>query len=241
MIGPTDPRSARRLRRWRFALLALAGLLLGHTAVYVVAYGDGGRLAQAMSSGGHDDYWTVFAGLALAGLVVLGVDGLLSLRRAVRSARPGEGPGSRAGSGPDGAVAAGERPATRASDYLTELLDLWGPLFVVVCLAFLLQENIESTVMWGHAPLLGVYTEHLLAAPLLALVTAILAAVGALVRWEIAALTRRVSPAARPWGRPSAHRPDRRWSIAGLLRPARWALLRADIGRAPPELRAIPA
>ncbi|HEX5466204.1 MAG TPA: hypothetical protein VFW92_05965, partial [Candidatus Limnocylindrales bacterium] len=170
MVGSTDPRSARRLRRIRFALLALGGLLLGHTAVYAVAFGDGSAFGQQMRLGGHDGYWPAFAGAALAGLVVLAVDGLLGLLRAWRGARPSAFGGAR--NSPLGVtrrspLRIARTPAVEptadgrsAPDYLTEFLDLWGPLFIVVGAAFLVQENAESLIVHGQLPLLGVFTAH---------------------------------------------------------------------------------
>lgn len=235
MVGSTEARLARRLRRARFALLALGGLLFGHTAVYVVAYGGGTGFAQAMRLGGHDAYWPVFAGAALAALAVLAFDGLHGLLRAIHRPRPaGEAIGA---PGAPGLERAGE--AQPADDYLTELLDLWGPLFLVVGAGFFVQENLESALILHHLPLLGIYTTHLLAAPLLALVTGLLAALGALVRWRIAVLTARARPPAQRWQRPVASLPHRRWNLASAALAARWMLLRQDAGRAPPILSSV--
>lgn len=241
MVGLTDPRSARRRRRARFAFLALGGLLLGHTAVYATAYGDGAGFAAAMRLGGHDGYWPAFAGAALAALVVLAADGLLGLLRAWRRMRHGaarSGPSDRGGSDRGGS---GPATGALAADYLNELLDIWGPLFLVVSLAFLVQENVEGFVVHGQAPLLGVFTVHLVAAPVLALVTGLLAALGALVRWQTAVLVARARRLAPPWARPLPSRPHRRWSVASAARAARRALLRQDPGRAPPAVVLVPA
>jgi hypothetical protein len=234
MVGLTDARTARRLRNVRFGLLAVGGLLLGHTAVYLTDYGDGSAFARAMSVGGHDGYWPVFAGVALACLAVLSIDGLAGLARAALALR-------RSGADPDRSSDArsdrGSREPGGSSagpDYLTEFLDLWGPLFLVVVGLFVVQENVESAIALGRLPGLAVLTVHLSAAPVLALVTGVLAAVGARVRWRIAQLERRARQARRPWQRATSRRPHPRWSLASAELAARWLLLRLDPGRSPP-------
>jgi hypothetical protein len=233
MVGLTDVRTARRLRAIRFVLLAIGGLLVGHTAVYLAAFGDGPGFARAMSAGGHNGYWPVFAGAALACLAALAIDGLVGLARAAVAARRPASHDERSSGTRVEQSSGGDRTAP-PSDYLTEFLDLWGPLFLVVCAAFVVQENVESLVALGRAPGLIVLTAHLSATPVLALVTGLLAAVGARVRWRIAELQRQAARARLRWPVATERRPHPRWSLESAALAARWLLLRLDPGRAPP-------
>jgi hypothetical protein len=234
MVGLTDVRTARRLRAIRFGLLAIGGLLVGHTAVYLAAFGDGPAFARAMSAGGHNGYWPVFAGAALACLAVLALDGLAGLVRAALAARAFEQDGGTAPRIPLTGSSRARSGSASSPDYLTEFLDLWGPLFLVVCAAFVVQENLESAIALGQVPGLTVLTAHLSAVPILALVTGLLAAVGARIRWRIAELARQAVRVRLRWPVTTERRPHPRWSLESAALAARWLLLRLDPGRAPP-------
>ncbi len=206
----------------RFALLALGGLLVGHQAVYVAEYGEGGTLSQAMTTGGHDGYWSAFTTVALSGLLLLLLRSawrLLELRRDTAGI----------------AIQASE--GRRAWVYGRELLRLWPPLFGTVAVAYLIQENVEHLAAQGHlagfSPLVGAQAP--LALPILGLVTLACAVVGALVRWRIAVLEARVRAArARIKWSVGADRLVVRWTLVGAIRATFWSLARQGPVRAPP-------
>ena len=64
IIGPmvitTGVVRARVLATARFAVLALASLLVAHTVIYLARYGAGADFAAGMSAEGHDAYWPAF-------------------------------------------------------------------------------------------------------------------------------------------------------------------------------------
>jgi hypothetical protein len=100
------------------------------------------------------------------------------------------------------------------------------------------MENLEHIAMGQSPHGLGslVGTEHPLAVPVLAIISALVAGVGALVRWRIRILELRVARAAhRPRLRgPRAITPAREWVAVGTDRLVAWYLVRVDAGRAPP-------
>lgn len=217
-------RSFVRLHVLRFALLALGGLLVGHQAVYVAQYGDGAALTQAMTAGGHDGYWGAFTTVALSGLLILLIRSAWRLIELRRSAA---------------ALASEPAPTAPGRSYRRELTVLWPPLFGVVAVAYLIQENLEHLVAQGHlpgfAPLVG--TEASLALPILGAVTLAFAIIGALVRWRIALLEARAlaASAARASWDVSAQRPVLRWALVGAIRATFWSLVRQGPVRAPPD------
>ncbi len=215
---------ARVLRAVRLAMLGLVSLAIAHDAIFAAQYGFGAAFARAMRDGGHDGYWPVFSMVAVVAATVLG------LRAAVRLGRLRE---------TDRAtrlVAAA--PRSRERGYRRELIGLWPPLFVLVAVAFAVQENVEHLAGHGHVIGLGALTgpEYPLALPVLALVTLAAAAIGALVRWRITVLTARLAGRA-PVGRRrrlGARRPSPRWTDIAAIRAHAWFLVRLDAGRAPP-------
>jgi hypothetical protein len=223
MVLLASRRSCLLLNVARFTLLALGGLLVGHQAVYVAQYGKGAALTQAMTSSGHDGYWTAFTTVALSGLLLLL---LRSAWRLVELRHDTTGPALQP---PEG---------QRARAYRRELLRLWPPLFGTVTVAYLIQENIEHLVAQGHlagfSPLVGVQAP--LALPILGLVTLAFAIVGALVRWRIAVLEARARAARTRirWLAGGADRLIVRWSLVGAIRATFWSLARQGPVRAPP-------
>ena len=210
------------LHALRFGMLALGGLLIGHQAVYVAQYGDGAALSQAMTSGGHDGYWTTFTTVALSGLLLLLLRSAWRLHELRRDT-------AGIASGP------GDQHRTRA--YGRDLLRLWPPLFGTVAVAYLIQENLEHLAGQGHlagfSPIVG--TQAALALPILGLVTLAFALVGALVRWRIAVLEARIRAARahRSWpvGEDRFHAS---WAVVGAIRATFWSLARQGPVRAPP-------
>ncbi len=224
MTIETSCRTARLLRAVRLAMLGLVSLAIAHDAIFAAQYGFGEAFARAMRDGGHDGYWPVFSMIAVVAATVLG------LRAAVRVGRVrGTDRSIRATTVPGGSPDRG---------YRRELVGLWSPLFVLVSIAFAVQENVEHLAGHGHVLGLAALTgpEYPLALPALALVTLAAAAVGALVRWRIAVLTARLA------GRPPAarrrdltpRRPAPRWTDVAAVRAHAWFLVRLDAGRAPP-------
>lgn len=228
MTFQASPRAARALAALRFGLLAVACLGLAHDAVFAAEHGVGAGFAQAMSAGGHDGYWPMFS------VVVATAVTLLGLSAAIRIGRLGAA-GRRMGA--RGGLAVRGRPAR---SYGQDLRALWLPLLALTATAFTVQENIEHLA--GHRHLIGLSAlagpEYPLALPVIALVTLVAAALGALVRWRIAVLEARVAGQLhlpRPRGH-AARLPAQRWlDVASILAHARF-LTRLDAGRAPPPL-----
>lgn len=222
--------TAPRVRIWqlmRFGLLALVGLLLGHEAVYATEYGLGQRLAMAMAASGHDGYWSLFTAAAAGAVLVL------AAHASVRLLATARGLADESAEEP----ALDRPPGSRGSSpYLAELRVVWPPLFLFVAVAFAIQENVERLLSTGVLTGLGVVGSNPLVLPILALVTGVLAALGAAVRWRVGALEARLRAARcrRAWRARPAAPPHPRWTIDGAARAARWLLLRPDPGRAPP-------
>ena len=241
MVLQTSRRSLVVPHALRFGLLALGGLLLGHEAIYALQYGIGAGFTQAMAGGGHG-YWPLFSTIALSALLLLLLRSgyqLARLRLAWASddaARPTgqRGPASK----PHGAAG---HPQPAARTYRRELLGLWPPLFGVVAIGYTIQENLEHFTNHGHVPglepLLGPAAP--LALPILGLVTLVLAAVGALLRWRIATLEARLARAraAHPARTRADRRPAQAWTLVGAVRATFWSLIRPGPVGAPPGPR----
>lgn len=213
---------ARRLWRARFAALVVVGTLVAHDAVFAAQYGLGEARADALAATAHG-YWPVFTVLALlGGAVGLGtaLALLVRLHRAVRHLPGGSAPAGTPG-------------------YAGELLRLWPRLFLVVTAAFAVQENVEHLVAGEELPGLWVlsWPAYPLALPVLALVTFLLAAAGAWLRWRTAVLETRLAAARAA----AAHRapalpltPAGRWRLVAAAVAHARILVRLDAGRAPP-------
>ncbi len=184
----------------------LFSLLVGHDAVFAVQFGLGDGIREAMTASGHDGYWMAFSLIVV--VLTAGVLGRESVR-AIRIARRLRAPSSTA-------AQARERPVGDRG-FRREFRSIWPILFVSTCLAFTVQENLEH-IAAGLAPhgagsLIG--TEHPFAVPVLAAVSALLAAVGALIRWRLR-VARRVA------GSRSGDRPARlpSFTLVPRLTPA---------------------
>jgi cytochrome b561 len=203
------------LRQWRFGLLAAACLLVGHNAVYLVELGPGERMAQELRHAGHA-YWPIASLLLAAGAVLLA---LMVLRRLLHLTDTARGLPDVAGTGPHYAARFGQ---------------LWLRLMALVVAGFVLQENVEHLLTHHHMPgvaaLIG--PEHPLALAVLAGVSGLAAALGALVAGHEAELLARIAQARRL----SAHAPRRLTLRPGDVghRPRRNPLATAVAGRAPP-------
>jgi hypothetical protein len=233
MVWVASPGAVATLRRIRFAMLALVALFLAHGAVFFAQYGPGDGFADAMREGGHDGYWPAYAAFAVAAgltLVALSAFRVARLRRRLSATRSGRRP---AGSpDPDG------------PSYPRELGGLWVRLFVVVAVAFAAQENLEHLSVAHHLLGLGALygPEYPLAIPALLVVTFLLAAFGALVRWRLAVLRLCIARAAwrtPRWTRAHAARPVSGWWVAAAACAHHWTLARQDPGRAPPPSAAV--
>ena len=200
------------------ATLVMASLSLSHELIYLLAHSSAGNYAQAMQEGGHDRYWTTFvltvAVVSLA-LVMVVVRQLFRLRRLGASVRAGR-----------------LQVDDRALSLLTGMTARnWIVVTGTTSLGFLGQENLE-TVTAGHAlPGFGVVGgEHFIALPVIALVSAAVALVGALVRWGRHVLLARLRRASELARRRAPHLPH----LRSLDRPTSTVALDGHGLRAPP-------
>jgi hypothetical protein len=191
------------------AALAPASLVLVHNLVFLAAYGA--QFQVVLTATGHDGRWeatvTVVAVLsANLGGVGLARLGFLWLKaRSLGRAR-------------------GHRPVVDVRAYLRVLAPLWLRLSLVTAALYLGQENLEGAAIGqplpGLEPLLSGWSVPPLA--VLASVTLLLAALGALFLWGDEALVARIAAALRRGRRaeaPVARRPPSAPSraIASLL------------------------
>lgn len=189
----------RRLGRTPLVIAALApaSLVLVHDLAFLAAYGA--QFQAVLRATGHDSRWTSTVTVVLAISALLAGVGLARLASLWLHARSLE-------------RTTGQRPTTNIHDYLQILARVWPGLALVTAVLFLGQENLEQAAL--GAPLPGI--EPLLAGssvpPLLVLasVTFVLAALGALFVWGHATLTGRIAAALRtlrPARAPLAARP----------------------------------
>ena len=204
--------------RNRLAFWALAGLALfvAHDAIFLAQIGPGRELVAELRTAGHG-YWSAASLLLLAVAIVAGASIWLHVRRLRRRASS------------LGAAPAPDRVFAR------RFTSSWWRLAVIVAVAFAVQENVEHLIAHGHAPLGGALLgpEYPLALPVIGLVTAIAAAlVAVIVRTQdalvvaIEAALRRPIRAPRLGVRPPAQ----------LSTPIGSVLARRGAGRAPPAL-----
>ena len=205
----TDVNATGRTVRGRVALWALAGLalLVSHDAVYLAQIGPGETVTAMLRTAGHG-YWGIASAVLLAfALLAAGGAGLriLLLRRR--------------------AAALGAR-ATRDTSWPGAFIRNWTMLGVVVAVAFAVQENVEHLAAHGHAPGVGalIGPEYPLALPVMALVTALAAAIATLVAGRHEALVAAIHAVLRP--------PVR------VVAPAASVMARRGAGRAPPSVPA---
>ena len=225
MAIATAPERARWAGRLRLGVLTVVALLMAHTAIFAAQYGTGDEFARAMSASGHDVWWAP-ASLAVLAigfiLVVQTAGGLAHLEMRARRTTPA------------GSLRHADQPPIWST-----IGSIWRRLLPLVTVLFLIQENIEHLLSQGH--LLGLEAlggpEDPLALPILALVTLVLAVLGALVRWRVSVLRARTTAIADATRRPIvADAAHRRWRTIGALAPWTWMSDRLDAGRAPPEL-----
>ncbi len=230
----TSRSTARAAGSGRFVLLAIVALFVAHDAIFLAEYGIGDTFAAAMRQSGHDGYWPIYMLLVgVAGAALVASTALRVARLRLRLAA--------LGTSHRGVFA--QELQDRAPDvrsYRRELLVLWIRLFAAVVLAFVIQENLEH-VAHHHVPGLGVLLgpENPLALPVLAAITFILAAVGALVRWRIAILGERLAQAIAAGAYRSGLRatgPAAGSWVAAAVCAHRWTIARQDPGRAPPPV-----
>lgn len=154
------------------ATLALAAMAAGHELVYLLSHGPGDGYAAAMREGGHDRYWTSFVLVVVAVSSGLATVAAVQLRRLRRLAANVHVAGVEVGEG-------GVRP------FLGLLGGLWLRVAVVTSIGYVAQENLETASAGGMLPGLEVVGgEHVVALPILVLVSVVVAAVGALVGWR---------------------------------------------------------
>jgi hypothetical protein len=165
-------------------VLALASLLISHEVAYHSHHGGGAEFEARMAALGHDAYWPAFTLLALSATIVLALVGTARLLRLwLRLWLPARGLGMPA-----------RLDRVRPRPYRRELARLWATLFPTTVLAFAVQENVEHLLAGNGLIWLGALGghEYPLALPVLALVTLIVAAVGAAARRHSARLEARI-------------------------------------------------
>jgi hypothetical protein len=222
MVLTTHPARARWGARIRLAILVAVALLVAHTAIYAAEDGLGTAFSAAMSAGGHDGWWLPASAAILSSGALLACLAMIRLGRLeVRARRLSSG---------------GGRPDP---GFAREVVAIARRLVPLVLILFALQENLEALI--GRGRVLGIDAivgpTHPLAIPVLVVVALVLSAAGALVRWRIATLRRRLVTGRRLARRGTAVLPPApRWRSVGGLDPQRWMLGRLDAGRAPPDV-----
>ena len=204
--------------RNRLAFWALTGLALfvAHDAIYLAQIGPGETLAAALRTAGHG-YWG-WASLALIAVAVIAAASIwLRMRHLRRRASD------------LGATSGSTRPFAR------RFVVSWLQMAAMVAIGFAIQENLEHSLIHGHAPGLGALLgpEYPLALPVIGLISAIAASVATIVSRTQEALVLAIETALRRLARAP---------LAGPRPPARIAaaigsvLAHPGAGRAPPVL-----
>ena len=245
-VGGRRVARARRAVRGSVRLLVLGfgSLLIGHETTYHVHHGWGAEFEHRMGALGHDAYWPALSLLVLSATIMLAFVTLVRLGELwlrSRALSRAEGRTVEAGGGPHPTRPI--RSAYRPVPFPRQLARLWALLFPLTALGFSVQENIEHAVAGKGLIWLGALAghEYELALPVLALVTLLVATLGAAAHWKIATLEERVARAL--WER--LLRPPRRalpppgWWIVGALCALHWMRTRPGGVRAPP--RVLPA
>ncbi len=223
VIVLTTPRLARFGRLARLAVLLLFALFVAHDAVYVAQYGFGARYAAAMTAVGHDAWF------APASLIIGSIAALVATVAVLRLGRLT----IRSSSVP----CAGSAFIDVGPSYLQELRSTWLRLFPAVVVLFTLQENAEAALSGHPIPgldlLFGAGSGLVL--PILAMVTFLLAVLGAAVRWRTRVLLARAR-ITRRHPRPAGRRVAPAWVASCAAVAHEWMLDRLDAGRAPPQI-----
>jgi hypothetical protein len=152
------------------ATLVLASLAVSHELIYLLAHGVGAEYARAVQEGGHDRYWTTFVLTVAVVCLVLAIVAVRQLSRLARQASLVR----------TGRLSVDDRGFSLLARLTARLWLLVAP---GTSIAFLAQENVETITSTHALPGLVVVTgEHALALPVIALVSLLVALVGALVR-----------------------------------------------------------
>lgn len=168
ICATVDLMARPRVSRMTLAVLTLASLFAGHELTYVLAHGLGDSYAQAMTVGGHDDYWMTFV-LVVGTLVI--TSAAIVYRQFRRLAAVAQ----------QGSVVADAD--VRSLLLLTRRI--WIRVSVLTVALFLFQENYELWNAGADVPLLGVVSgDHWMAVPILLLASSVLSVIGALVGWR---------------------------------------------------------
>jgi hypothetical protein len=204
------------------AALGPVSLVLSHNLSFLAAYGDGTE--AALLATGHDARWTSAVEAVIALSVLLGMLGLARLLALLWTARSLE-------------RASGTSATVSWRGLARSVLALWAWLLVVTAAWFLVQENVERLSIGEGLAGFGPLVEHGLWGPLLIIpaVTAIVALVGGLFRWGVAALRARIAAAVAARSR---RRPGRFGRPASVDRCHPNVLARNLALRAPPVLLA---
>ncbi len=226
-------RRFRRVRFWAFAILAFVA---GHDAVFRAEYG--GLSTRALTATG-EGYWlglAVLISLVAAVPVLAGIGSLVRLRAslqealAIATAAPGRG---------SARVRRSAAVATAAPrSWRAEFAGILPRLVATTVLGFMVQENLPFLAA-GHAmPGLAVlaWPYHPAALPVLCLVTVVISAAAAWVRWRGAVLESRLAAARAKVARLRATlvAAPARWRLVAAVLAHEWLLARRLAGRAPP-------
>jgi hypothetical protein len=223
MVLSTTAGVGRVLGAVRLVVLVAVVAALGHDAVFAARYGVGADLASALRGSGHEGWWGPLV------LAVLGFGAFVLAAQLARLATLSTRARARRRA----------RPCATGPSYLGQWLRLWAVLLPSAAAIFVVQEDLEHAAIGAVGHGLGALTgpEHPLAIPVLALVTGVVAALAALLRWRIRVLERIV--VSGRWSTPrrrailAAPRPS---VPATLPRPLVGSLgLAFDPGRAPPH------
>ncbi|MEO7296409.1 MAG: hypothetical protein ABIZ57_09715 [Candidatus Limnocylindria bacterium] len=206
--------SLARIPPW-LAFWALAGiaLFLSHDAIFAVQMGPGESLTRMLREAGHGYWGLASLVLALIGLV-LGIGAWRRLRRLRRRAAD-----------------IGAQPLRARWSHLPAV---WLRLFAVVCIGFLVQENVEHSLTHMHLPGLGALLgpEYPLALPVIAFITGLAALLATVIMSAERELLDAIAAVLRQaFGHtPPVPRPTFRLEV-----PAISPLALAIAGRAPPR------
>ena len=196
--------------------MTLATLIVAHNLIFLAGYGA--AYGEVLAHTGHDHGWSSAVVTVLAGAGACLLAALWQLRRLTRIARH---------------VGARSKVGPSLRWFAHRWLRLASRLVAVTALLFVLQENVEHLRIGEGLPGLGVLLspEYPDAIPIIALVAAAVALVGALCGWRFATLLARIGAARLSHRRPSGAR--RRVALEVDRRPAR--LLGPGLAvRAPP-------
>ena len=201
-------------------------MVMVHELDFRIRYGLGAAFDNAMAETGHGAWWGAF----LTGALVAAIG--IALAAAVRHQRLW------AQLRRSGVYALNMTPPPAL---FQEWLGLWRQMAIGVSVLFLVQENVEHLASDGHLaglePILGAGAPIVWGA--IAVVTAVVAAIGSIVRWHEASLRARILLARRRYPRPRAAFAHRRWlAIAAELRQNELHA-RHLLGRAPPLARSV--